>query len=100
MPAAVGVPEMTPVFGFERVTPAGNDPEAIEKVPDPVPLFVAILKSNREFMVPVNPLVGVVIATLLAVQRANKVKLAVWPCAASVVIRVPPLASVNQPAKV
>jgi hypothetical protein len=88
------------VLGFESVTPPGSDPEVIEKVPLPVPFDVAILKVNAEFMVPVSPVVGVVIATALAVQRANKVKLAVWPCAAAVVIWVPPLAAVNQPLNV
>ena len=77
VPAAVGVPEITPVLGFESVTPPGSDPETMEKVPLPVPFDVAILKENAEFMVLVSPVVGVVIATALAVQRANKVKLAV-----------------------
>jgi hypothetical protein len=39
VPDAVGVPEITPVEVLS-VTPAGNDPEAIEKVPDPDPPLV------------------------------------------------------------
>jgi hypothetical protein len=39
VPDAVGVPEITPVE-VSSVTPAGSDPEAIEKVPDPDPPLV------------------------------------------------------------
>jgi hypothetical protein len=39
VPATVGVPEITPVEVFS-VTPAGSDPDAIEKVPDPDPPLV------------------------------------------------------------
>jgi hypothetical protein len=39
VPDAVGVPEITPVEVLS-VTPAGSDPEAIEKVPDPDPPLV------------------------------------------------------------
>jgi hypothetical protein len=42
VPVAVGVPEITPVAP-SSVTPAGSDPEAIEKVPDPdPPLLVSV----------------------------------------------------------
>ena len=70
VPATVGVPEMVPVLSFERVIPSGSDPEAIEKVPLPVPFDVAILKVNAEFMVPVSPVFGVVISTLFATHFA------------------------------
>jgi hypothetical protein len=39
VPDAVGVPEITPVEALS-VTPAGSDPEGIEKVPDPDPPLV------------------------------------------------------------
>ena len=39
VPATVGVPEITPVEVFS-VIPAGSDPDAIEKVPDPDPPLV------------------------------------------------------------
>jgi hypothetical protein len=39
VPAAVGVPEMTPVEVLS-VTPAGSEPDAMEKVPDPDPPLV------------------------------------------------------------
>jgi hypothetical protein len=42
VPPAFGVPEITPVAP-SRVKPAGNVPDAIEKVPDPdPPLFVSV----------------------------------------------------------
>jgi hypothetical protein len=42
VPVAVGVPEITPVAP-SSVTPAGSDPEAIEKVPEPdPPLLVSV----------------------------------------------------------
>jgi hypothetical protein len=42
VPVAVGVPEITPVDELS-VTPAGSDPDAIEKVPDPdPPLFESV----------------------------------------------------------
>ena len=69
VPAVVGEPEITPVPVFERVTPPGSDP-VTEKVPLPVPFDVARLKVKAEFMVPVNPVFGVVIATLLATHFA------------------------------
>jgi hypothetical protein len=40
VPVAVGVPEITPVAP-SRVTPAGSDPDAREKVPEPDPPLVA-----------------------------------------------------------
>jgi hypothetical protein len=39
VPVAVGVPEIRPVESL-RVTPAGSDPETIEKVPEPDPPLV------------------------------------------------------------
>jgi ABC-type sulfate transport system permease subunit len=69
VPAVVGVPEITPVLVFERVTPPGSAP-VTEKVPLPVPFDVARLKVKAEFIVPVNPVFGVVIATLLATHFA------------------------------
>jgi hypothetical protein len=39
VPAEVGVPEITPDEVLS-VTPAGSDPEGIEKVPDPDPPLV------------------------------------------------------------
>jgi hypothetical protein len=39
VPVAVGVPEITPVAP-SSVTPAGSDPDAIEKVPEPDPPLV------------------------------------------------------------
>ena len=44
VPLAVGVPEITPVEVF-RVTPAGNDPDATEKVPEPDPPLVASVRE-------------------------------------------------------
>jgi hypothetical protein len=42
VPVAVGVPEITPVAP-SSVTPAGSDPEAMEKVPVPdPPLLVSV----------------------------------------------------------
>jgi hypothetical protein len=44
VPVAVGVPEITPDEEL-RVTPAGSDPDSMEKVPDPDPPLV---KSESE----------------------------------------------------
>ena len=62
VPPAVGVPETTPVAP-SRVKPAGNDPVAIEKVPDPEPPLFASVIEYAAPTVPVSPEVGVVIAT-------------------------------------
>lgn len=70
VPDAVGVPDITPVFVFDKVIPVGREPDAIEKVPVPVPFEVAMLKLNAEFIVPVRPVLGVVIETVLAVHFA------------------------------
>jgi hypothetical protein len=39
VPVAVGVPEITP-FDVSSVTPAGRDPDAREKVPEPDPPLI------------------------------------------------------------
>ena len=62
VPPAVGVPEITPVAA-SRVRPAGNVPDAIEKVPVPEPPLFASVNEYAAPTVPVNPVVGVVITT-------------------------------------
>jgi hypothetical protein len=62
VPVAVGVPEITPDEVLS-VIPAGSDPEAMEKVPEPDPPLVERVSEYALPSDPLNPADGVVIAT-------------------------------------
>jgi hypothetical protein len=71
VPAALGVPEITPVLVFSETEP-GKDPDAIAYVPLPVPPVTELFSVKVEPTVPVKPELGVAIETEFAVHWANK----------------------------
>jgi len=68
VPAAVGVPEITPVVVF-KVNPVGNVPLAIAKLVGEL-VAIIVYEENAEFTVPVND-AGVITGVVLTVEIAT-----------------------------